>query len=532
MAIPGSGAISLTAVPAAHRRLKEIAFWTVLLILAVLALHVMRSVTRWGVGLGSDSAVYIAVARNWLAGHGMNWLSGGLEAKPLTHHPPLYSLLLAGFQVLSLDPIQSARIMSVVAFAMNLLLTVASTARITSSRAWSVVGGAVFLASGELIHVHSWAMTEPLYLLFGLIGLFLLSSYLTDARFLYLCGASVAFSLAYLTRYAGLSLIVVAAVALAVVGRAHLRQRPRDLAVLLSLGLAPIGVWMARNVALTGLATNRRLGWYGPSLDELRMGLLIVLDWFLPGRVVSWLTPYLGLLAVLSALALTALVVVLWRRRGAAQTTDSPPGSTLAFLIAFYLAGYLAFLVASLWFTLPGPDIDQRMLSPALQSSIILGVSMLGLAFRSGRRGLVAAALLGAAYLITIKGASVGNAVRQLEADGQGYASARWRNSAAVQALHDIDAPAIYTDDLAAVELLAERHAYLIPIRLDLVSGEPRPDFPQALTTMRRRLTEGAVLALFNPQGISREYASLEEMTDGFRLLADYPDGRIYGAGP
>lgn len=51
--------------------------------------------TRWGVGLRGDSYAYISGARNLADGLGYSRVSGGGEVKPITHFPPLFSLLLA-----------------------------------------------------------------------------------------------------------------------------------------------------------------------------------------------------------------------------------------------------------------------------------------------------------------------------------------------------------------------------------------------------------------------------------------------------
>src|SRR3990170_3854961 len=58
---------------------------------------------RFGIGVENDSAVYIAGARHWLSGYGISWISGGMQVKPIVHYPPLFSLLLAGLNGLSID---------------------------------------------------------------------------------------------------------------------------------------------------------------------------------------------------------------------------------------------------------------------------------------------------------------------------------------------------------------------------------------------------------------------------------------------
>jgi hypothetical protein len=53
---------------------------TILVILGGLAAGAVLLATPHGLGLGSDSAVYVAAGRNLVAGRGLSWLSGGGES--------------------------------------------------------------------------------------------------------------------------------------------------------------------------------------------------------------------------------------------------------------------------------------------------------------------------------------------------------------------------------------------------------------------------------------------------------------------
>ena len=65
--------------------------------------------TRWGVGLGPDSVVYIASARNLLSGKGLSVSSYPWEFSPMTHYPTLFSAELAGLGLIGIDPLDGAR---------------------------------------------------------------------------------------------------------------------------------------------------------------------------------------------------------------------------------------------------------------------------------------------------------------------------------------------------------------------------------------------------------------------------------------
>ena len=78
-------------VPPAHKTR------TAVLMVAVsmgAALWLLR-LTEMGIGVGSDSAVYIAGGENLLMGRGFVWFGGDQAPRPINHYPPLYSVGLS-----------------------------------------------------------------------------------------------------------------------------------------------------------------------------------------------------------------------------------------------------------------------------------------------------------------------------------------------------------------------------------------------------------------------------------------------------
>ena len=69
--------------------------------------------SRYGPGLSPDSAEYVATARHLAAGKGNRQSDGEI----CTHWPPLYGGLLAGFALVGVDPLESARWVNAAAFA-------------------------------------------------------------------------------------------------------------------------------------------------------------------------------------------------------------------------------------------------------------------------------------------------------------------------------------------------------------------------------------------------------------------------------
>ncbi len=113
------------------------------------------------------------------------------------------------------------------------------------------------------IEAYSRAWTEPLFLFFGFLGLHLLASYLDSSRRRVLLGSAVCIGLAFLARYVGGTLVVTAVLAIALLVSGW-KRRFRDGFLFLATVSAPMVIWMIRNLRLSGLATNREIGFHPP----------------------------------------------------------------------------------------------------------------------------------------------------------------------------------------------------------------------------------------------------------------------------
>ena len=61
-----------------------------------------------------------------------------------------------------------------------------------------------------MLTIHAMAWTEPMFILLGFLGFFLLAAYQEHSKRLLLVAAAIAVGLAFLTRYAGVALILTA----------------------------------------------------------------------------------------------------------------------------------------------------------------------------------------------------------------------------------------------------------------------------------------------------------------------------------
>ncbi len=509
-------------------RVQEPGFLVLLALMSAAGVYLVLLVTRHGAGLGSDSAVYIAAARNWLAGYGLSWVSAGMEASPVTLHGPLYSLVLAGLQVLSIDPLTGARVVNALSFGLEVFLIGYLMKRAVGSSSFSLLGSLLLLSMGEAIGIHSWAMSDPLYLALSLLGIALLSAFLEWRRWFFLAAAGLAVGLACLTRYVGLALAVASVVVLLLDNRAGWRRRLSNAGLLLALSVGLTVAWFARNLLLTGESGGRAFGWYPDTFSQaIGQGLPIILNWFLPLQLVTWLVQRPAMLWLLAAGGLLVVGLLLWRE------VKAGPGGALR-LVVLYLAFYLGFVVLTSLFFKPGSDVDERILFPAYICLLAILISALRRLWDYRNWLLRGAVVLLCVVLVRNKIVYSYWIVHNLQQDGQRYASAAWRESPTIAEINSLSPSIIYTDDIAAVYLLANRFSYTIPRRLDAVTNAPLPGYPEALQSMRDRIASGeAVLVLFQPGSLPPDMAPLEDVTQGLTPIYTFPDGVIYrSAGP
>jgi hypothetical protein len=509
-------------------------FYLALLLIAIIGIISIVNTTQYGIGLGSDSVVYIAAARNLIEGSGVSWVSGSGSIQPMNLHAPFFSILLAGFEVVSIDGVEGARILSSIAFGLDIFLVGLITYQIIRSKPFSLVSSVILLLTGELLEIHSWAMSDQVYITLSLASIFLLLIYFDDRKRLYLILAAVFASLAALTRYIGISIILAGGVSL-IIDRSERYSRRLKNAIIYSLiSILPISVWLLRNLLRTGLMTGRYSVWNPDALQGTFLSSLsIVLNWFLPLRLVSlflnqdiWVI-ILGILLGIGLAVLASIGLVKFHDQSESIQVDA---SSIAVLF-----GYVIFYFAVLFITAvtanPASDIIQRILLPIYPVLLIILVWFLFLLWKTEKLIIKVLIVVLIVFLIRNKAVYSYWISRGLDGDGQRYSSRAWQSSETIEKLAELNPKMVYTDDIAAVYILADMKPILIPLRLSPATRFEKSNVSEALSNMKNNINEnGGVLVLFSPSNIAEEFVSLDDLTAGLVPIVTTQDGVIYGS--
>ena len=497
---------------------------------------------------GRDSVAYIVSARNLLGGDGLGmWMASGRFA-PLTHFPPLYPLVLAAAGTMTGDLLLAARWIDILLIGAAILVAAWIAWDATRSGLVAIAVGFLILTSSRLLISFSSAMSEPLFIVLGLLslGLAIVASR-TESRGI-LLGSALAASLATLTRYAGVGLIPAGALTVALLRPGPWRSRLAWGGLYLAIAFIPLAGWSIVQRAGQGGELPRVLALEAGNLWELLgpfRGDLATWGWYLiPGSDYFLGADWRIRLLTFAALILLPLAVVglaVLRNRDWRRDPELARLVRLSSAAVLFVASYLGGLAAAFLLASPRPDIEQRMLLPlqipiwlAVVATILMLFQLLG-----HRLWAVGGLLIAMAALVLSQAPGAWSTIEDLHAGNNSLTTPDWRDSAMITFLQGLPpSTGIVTNESALVLLWADRPAYDLPA---LVPDAPRKtsfrrfgdDTGDPIEVLFR--DDRVVLAVFDtisPQ-LARIYedaapARLRAMLEGLDVVYEGPGGTIY----
>jgi 4-amino-4-deoxy-L-arabinose transferase-like glycosyltransferase len=216
----------------------------VLLLLAALGVVMHLVITAEAMGVTPDSVNYIGAARNLMQGRGLTLPFGRLAGEPVTHWPPLYPTLLAGLGRTNPDLLTDARLLNAALFGLLIFLVGYAIRSHTRSFWIPLFGAFLVLASMDMVDIHVHVWSDALFLLLSLAGLLFLARHLVSSRMGLLVSSAALAALAFLTRYAGVALILAGLVSLLVLDRRSFPARLAKCLVFAAVSALPMALWL------------------------------------------------------------------------------------------------------------------------------------------------------------------------------------------------------------------------------------------------------------------------------------------------
>ncbi len=510
----------------------KVQIWIFLLVaVSGFGVYLIKEMTQYGLSLHADSFSYLT-ATEQLAGSGRyGRVSGYGEFRPTTHFPPMYSVAVAVVQRMGLDSYSSARVLNGGLFGLTIFVFGMGIFLVTKSVVLSIYGALLTAVSPVLMDMYSWAHSEPLYILLTIGFLISLTLFINKPKSRTLILLALIAAAAVLTRYIGISLILGGIIALILLPSERARKsRWRDVGTFVTISILPVGLFLFRNILLTGNATNRPAPfWHPPGLEEWTGAVNVVLEWMFPKDLILSVPPGANMIVLLTIGILAYLGL---GKSVAGETSSSGLSRIFIFVSLLFSLIYTILVVMTVLFFDTMTLLNQRILSP-----IYLPVLMLLILFIAQRwetSGKVSHFILGCLSLALL-GYQVSRSIEafdELSAAPRGYASGIYRNSSTIEYILGAPEGIIYSNDLPALYFWADRMAVYIPSRINpsTLSYDSVEQYERSLQQMRQRMSQdGAILVIFGPDPYNRlDQNHLSDLTRDLILIAEFKDGLVF----
>jgi len=518
-------------------RLHNLLVLALLFCMGCLGAYLVVRATPYGLGLRDDSFRYLSAAESLAAGDGYGrWDADGVFHS-LTNFPPLYSAFLAVSERLGISAYRGARAMSIVASASLIFLVGVYLYFRTTSVVVALFGASFVAFSASMITTYVWVLSEPLSNLLIMMVLINLVEFLEHPHSRWLMMSLILLSaLAFLTRYANLSLAVTAVISLVFLPAQPIRKRFAKSTFYIVLSMLPLAGFLLRNVLVAGSLANRPTPFFHPpDTAVVQQGVNSIMQWILPRTVTQNLNQVWANLLVLT---LIGVITVGWyvgfiRKSFSQIRGEQHAVSRIVSVFWIFFITYLGLILGTLfWFDRLLP-LNERILSPLFLAGLFIILSPV-LTVAQGRSRSLSIMLIGiSAILLVANARDALSYVEVLHQDGLGYASTEWRTSRTMKFIKDLPEVPIYSNDIPAAYLLADRIVHSLPITMNPSTFQINPNYQSEMDQMRfDLLNEDGYIVLIGSDPLHRvEADALSTFTEGLDLEVLFPDGAVFHAG-
>jgi len=495
--------------------------------------------TRWGAWAFSDSAAYVSSARNLIAGLGLGYTDPAGQFELLTHFPPLFPVLLASGGLVGVDPLVIARWLNIAAFAMVILSTGWWIKRFTGSLLLAIGGQTLFLFSIVPVTIFSGAMSEPICIATGALGLFLLIAFLEKQQTRYLLISALLVCLSLLTRYIGIAYLLAALVCILLFAQTSWIQRIKHLLVYGATASLPMIIWLIFAFTQTqtvGARTLQTVQDLWASVHEYFSLVLSVLESWVPyGSRFNWiLSPASKLIVILLVIASAA--VATWLKTRREQPKPGLDDLTLSLVFWIFIVVYFFTLLLSFIFSNPAPNIDNRMLSPIYVALIPATMGLMGYCMKNWQlqRPLEVVVLVLLAVTLYFDYPATSETLTSFNQSGYGYTTQEWHASGIFAAIQKLPpSTPLISNEPALVLLYTNHFPYDVNDIFPGYRGNPMPPLGSGHTDLDTLMrSKGAVLITF-PEYFDLEHGNKsrqlqQQLTNGLKAIYTDNYGQLY----
>jgi len=132
--------------------------------------------SKWGIGTFVDTFHYLYGAKSFSDGIGMMDLPQGAD-RPFVHFPPLLPIALSALHSLGFDWLRGALYLNAALFGLSAFSCGFILKKMTGNWWYGLLGAVFFLVNPSMVYVHSFLLSEPLFLFLSIWCIFFLEPF-------------------------------------------------------------------------------------------------------------------------------------------------------------------------------------------------------------------------------------------------------------------------------------------------------------------------------------------------------------------
>lgn len=469
--------------------------------------------TNYGLGISSDSTVYLEGARSILQ-HGTYEDGYG---KFINHFPPLYSLILALIAkiVTQGDLLLAGRIFNSVVFG-GFIYVLMQLLQLYIKNRWLVSLSIIFIIFSKFSGVFLWQMTEGVFAFLLLLQFWIWAK--TDIggirnRKLWLL-LGILSGLMVLIRFAGFSVLGWWFL-VAIYFTYKFKIGARNILVFIVGSMITLIPWFVYTKWMGVEAVSRKLFFHPPDFHKFMELGNTVLCWFSGNNLLSFIS-----FVILGMFWLWSL------KRVGLSIFSHIKGKVIYLLFSIY---YVVFIVIS--FTLFDAHIqfDNRIFSPIFITVFLFLIGVIKSLFDDNFEGISTtfkvSQTISVIFLICLFISQVWSGVNQYRSfysNGLGYARKEIQESESIQALNRLSTKSVYTNfpQLLNLYVSKEKKVMGTPLKFSTNNGTPNERYKTQVEDMLDKvMKQGAVILIFKESSRDFYFSRLDVETYNNELI-------------
>ncbi len=515
----------------------------VIIFFALASIALIISVnSKFGPVISEDSIVYLAAAKNILnfkelsvlfdlEGNQLNlWLPrNDNELYHILPWPPLFPFIISIFGFFNFSLIKSAGWINAVLFGANIALILLIIRKYTRSLLLIIFSSIIFITSRDMLNVHSIVWSEPLFLFLSLLGFYFLFCFLENNKIYNILISSLSFSLAFLTRTVGISLIATGVFAILFFSKLKIKSKIIYSLLLVAIGFLPFSIWTLKNEFMFGNTTAEFL-FHPIKFDDLIEGIKTISSWFYLD-IFPFKISFILLVLVLIIIITTSIYILIKNKKRSSDNAYKQNSKIINIVLLFALFYIIAVLFARSFFDANIP-MDFRILLPVYISTFIFIVLFIKRSMYHFRNKQVVKRIIFVfcEILVVFSLATIIFGIKEFHDESQGFNGKEWLQSETIRELKDMNpVERIYTNNPYVVYFYLDKNPNPFPTKINIYTAKENINYIGDLNKTIKEIKEkNGLIVLFD---LGQNYLADEnELLKDYKLdlIKDTQDGSIY----